>query len=76
MDIRLVEWRGELYIISGIGYDTRIDPPDVFIGVPFDGTSLLRSMICAPGIVKIPFSEAIEITDEKKIRAIWILFGG
>lgn len=76
MDFRLVEWRGEIYIVSGIGYDTRIDPPDVFIGVPFDGSSIFKSVICAPGIVKIPFSEATEITDKKRIKAIWILFGG
>lgn len=76
MDFRFVEWRGELYIVLGIGYDSRIDPPDVFTAVPFDGHSLYRSVINMPGIVKIPFTEAIEITDEKRLRAIWILFGG
>lgn len=76
MDFRFVEWRGELYIVLGIGYDSRIDPPDVFTAVPFDGRSLYRSILNMPGIVKIPFTEAVEITDEKRLRAIWILFGG
>lgn len=76
MEFRFVEWRGELYIVLGIGYDSRIDPPDVFTAVPFDGRGLYQSVLDAPGIVKIPFTEAIEITDEKRLRAIWILFGG
>lgn len=76
MDFRFVEWRGELYIVLGIGYDSRIDPPDVFTAVPFNGRSLYMSVLNAPGIVKIPFTEAVEITDEKRLRAIWILFGG
>lgn len=77
MDFRFVEWRNELYIVLGIGYDTRIDPPDVFIAVPFTGEeSLFRSILNAPSTVKIPFTEAIEITEEKRLRAIWILFGG
>lgn len=77
MDVRFVEWRGELYIVLGIGYDSRIDPPDVFVAVPFDGKQTpLRAVISAPGMVKIPFVEAIEITDEKRIQAILVLFGG
>lgn len=76
MDYRFVEWRGELYIVLGIGYDTRIDPPDIFTAVPFTGKdSFFKTVVEAPGLVKIPFSEAVEITDEKRIRAIWILFG-
>lgn len=75
MDFRFIEWRGELYIVLGIGYDSRIDPPDVFTAVPFDGRSLYQSVLNMPGIVKIPFTEAVEITDEKRLRAIWILFG-
>ena len=76
MEFRFVEWRGELYIVLGIGYDSRIDPPAVFTAVPFDGQSLYRSVLNMPGIVKLPFTEAVEITDEKRLRAIWILFGG
>lgn len=75
MDYTFIEWRGEIYIVLGIGYDTRIDPPDVFFGVPLQDKSILRSLINNPGVVKIPISEAIEITDENRINAIWILFG-
>lgn len=75
MDYRFVEWRGEIYIVLGIGYDTQIDPPDVFHCVPLESHSVIRSLLEFPGIVKIPFTEAIEITDKKRIYAIWVLFG-
>ncbi len=77
MDYRFIEWRGELYIVLGIGYDTRIDPPDIFVAVPYNGKqSFFRTVFEAHGMVKIPFTEAIEITEEKRIRAILVLFGG
>ncbi len=75
MDYRFVEWRGEIYIVLGIGYDTRIDPPDVFHAVPLENRSIISSLLHNPGIVKIPFTEAIEITDKNRIFAIWTLFG-
>lgn len=76
MEYRFIEWNGELYIVVGIGYDTRIDPPDVFHAVPIQNNqSLFKTVIEYPGLVKIPFSEAVEITDKKRIFAIWTLFG-
>lgn len=76
MEFRFIEWRNDIYIVLGIGYDSRQDPPDVFICVPLENQSIYRSVINPPGLVKIPIAEAMEITEEKRIRAIWALFGG
>jgi hypothetical protein len=73
MTYRLIEWHGEIYVVLGISYDTKYDPPDVFYAVPVQET-LIRSIMLQT-IRTIPFSEATEITDEARIRAIWILYG-
>lgn len=76
MEFRFIEWHGDIYIVLGIGYNQQIDPPDVFICVPLENQSIYRSVINPPGLIKIPFTEANEITEEKRIIAIWALFGG
>ena len=74
MKYRVVEWQAEIYIVLGIGTDSQFDPPDCYYAVPLK-YSIFRSIILNKDLVKIPFSEAIEITDENKIRAILILYG-
>ena len=74
MTYRLIEWYGDIYVVLGISYSAKYDPPDVFYAVPIQDT-LLRSVILTQVIRIIPFSEATEITDEARIRAIWILYG-
>ena len=76
MDFRFVEWNGEIYIVLGIGYDRRQDPPDVFICVPLEKESIYKTAITAPGLIKIPIIQAVEITEKKRLLAIWALFGG
>lgn len=74
MKFRVIEWQGELYIVVGLGYDEYSDPPDVFYAVPLE-YSLIRSLLVSSYTVIIPISEAIEITDQNRIKAIWILYG-
>lgn len=76
MDFRFVEWNKDIYIVLGIGYDQRLDPPDVFICVPLENRSIYKTVITVQGLVKIPIAEATEITEEKRILAIWTLYGG
>ncbi len=73
MTYRLIEWQGDIYIVLGISYNAKYDPPDVFYAVPIE-ESLFESVMLQ-SIRIIPFSESIEITDEARIRAIWILYG-
>ncbi len=75
MDLRFVEWRGEIFIVFGVGYDSTMEHPDIFTGVPLEKGSIFKTVITSPGIVKIPIAEAIEITDEKRIQTIWVLYG-
>jgi hypothetical protein len=74
MVYRLIEWNGLLYIVVGIGFDHTQDPPDVFYAVPLEDT-LFSSVLLNIDFIRIPFSEALEITDQNRIRAIWILYG-
>lgn len=76
MELRFIEWRGEIYIVLGIGYDRSCDPPDVFHCVPLENRSIIRTVITAPALIKIPIAEAVEITEEKRLFAIWTLYGG
>jgi hypothetical protein len=76
MHFRFIEWNKDIYVVLGIGYDQRMDPPDVFICVPLENQSIYRTVLTHPGLIKIPIAEAIEITEEKRIRAIWTLYGG
>ena len=74
MKVRLVEWQEDIYLVLGIGYDQYSDPPDVYLAIPLKDT-IIRSLLINPDLIKIPFSEALEITDEKKVKTILILFG-
>lgn len=73
MKLRFLEYRGAIYIVMGIGYDGSFDPPDVYFTIPLDAP-ITQKIITAAHLVKIPFSEAIEITDENRIKVLYILF--
>lgn len=74
MNYRIIKWNGAFYIVLGIGYNNRFDPPDVFYAVPITET-LFISIITTLDVIEIPFYQAIEITDKSVIQAIWILYG-
>jgi hypothetical protein len=60
--------------VIGIGQDTKFDPPDVYYCILLEN-SLIADVLRAIDTVIIPFSEAIEITDKNRVKAINILFG-
>lgn len=74
MKVRFIEYCGEIYIVIGISYDSNIDPPEAFHCVPLEH-SITRSMITYLHIMSIPVSQAVEITDIKRIRALLVLYG-
>lgn len=74
MKIRLIKFRDVLYIVIGIGYESKFDPPETYYAVPLK-ESIYRDLILANIVEKIPVSQAIEITDKNKVKALLVLFG-
>lgn len=74
MDLRFLEYYGEIYVVVGMGYDCSIDPPDVFYCLKLED-SIIRTVISYQNVVKLPISEVIEITDINRIKTLWILYG-
>ena len=73
MNLRFIEWNNSIYIVIGIGYDSKCDPPDVYHAIPLT-TSIVKDVILNENLTIVPVSEAIEITDKNKINAIYILY--
>lgn len=74
MKIRLIKFNDIIYVVVGIGYESKFDPPETYYAVPLQ-ESLYRDLIMSHVAVKIPMSQAIEITDKNKIKALLVLFG-
>ncbi len=74
MDYRFVFYQSAIYIVLGIGYDGKYDPPDVFILVPLE-TDIFKSIITNLEPIIVPFTEVTEITEESVLQAIWVLYG-
>lgn len=74
MKIRLIKFRDVLYVVIGIGYESKFDPPETYYAVPLK-ESIYRELILANIVEKIPVSQAIEITDKNKVKALLVLFG-
>ena len=74
MKIRLIKFRDVLYVVIGIGYESKFDPPETYYAVPLK-ESIYRDLILANIVEKIPVSQAIEITDKNKVKALLVLFG-
>lgn len=74
MKLRLIEFLGDIFIVIGIGYEAGFNPPDAYYAVPLK-ESLFRDVLLTTVVEKIPMTEAIEITDKNRIKAIMILYG-
>jgi hypothetical protein len=72
--LRLIKFRDVIYVVLGIGYESKFDPPETYYAVPLK-ESLYKDIILSTLVEKIPISQAIEITDKNKIKAILVLFG-
>lgn len=77
MKIRFIEYKGDVYVVIGISYDSTNSCPEYFLSVPIDEfhPSITRSLLESSSI-KIPFVEAIEITSKNQILALMVLYGG
>ena len=74
MKLRLIKFQDTIFIVIGIGYESKFDPPETYYAVPLQ-ESIYRDLIMAHLVVKIPMSQAIEITDKNKVKALLVLFG-
>jgi hypothetical protein len=72
--LRLIKFRDVIYVVLGIGYESKFDPPETYYAVPLK-ESIYRDIILSTLVEKIPVSQAIEITDKNKVKAILVLFG-
>jgi len=73
LNCTFIEYYKTIYVVVGIGYDANIDPPDVFYCVALDKD--FYHAVIQHDVVKIPVGQCLEITDEKRIRTLWILYG-
>ncbi len=74
MKFRLIEYQTFIFIVVGIGYNRNYIPPEVFYCVPLEDT-IYKSVLTNIDVIEIPLSQVTEITDKKRIQAIWVLYG-
>lgn len=74
MNLRFIEHYKEIYVVVGQGYERLLDPPDIFYCIKLE-PNIIRAIINNQNVIKIPISEAMEITDIGRIRTLWILYG-
>ena len=74
MRYRFVEYKGDIYIGIGQGYDSNFDPPEILIGIPLEH-SVHRSLLMNLVETRIPLFQAIEITDKNRIKTLLVLYG-
>jgi hypothetical protein len=75
MKLRFIEYKGDLYLSVGITYDNEAIQ-ECFIAIPIDSIkpNLLRSVL-ENNTIKIPFSQAKEITNKSQLIALLVLYG-
>ena len=74
MKLRLIKFQDIIFMVVGIGYESKFDPPETYYAIPLK-ESIYRDLIMAHLVVKIPMSQAVEITDKNKVKALLVLFG-
>ncbi len=72
--LTFIEWQESVFIVIGVGYDSKFHPPEVYYCILLE-KSLITDILLAKDTIVIPFSQAVEITDKNRIKAINILFG-
>ena len=73
MKLRFIEYQGDIMVVVGITYIAAYDPPECYVAVYIQDT-IISSVLLDRGI-NVPFSEAVEITDPKRLAALWVLYG-
>jgi hypothetical protein len=74
VNIRFIKFQDIYFVVVGIGYESKFNPPETYYAIPVR-ESLYRDLVLAHVVVKIPMSQAIEITDKNKVKALLVLFG-
>lgn len=76
MNLRFIEYRGDIYVVIGITYDCRYRNPECFTAVPIDNfnKSVFKAALSLYTL-NIPFAEAIEITDKNRLLSLMVLYG-
>ena len=75
MKLTFIEYKGDIFIVVGIGYFSgNPNSPEFFEVVPLVDHSLIRSSL-QRSVMYVPFSEAIEITDKNRLIALKVLYG-
>lgn len=81
MKLRFIEFNNEIYIVVGIGYNNSYPNPEgttklSFVAVPLlPGHRNIYTALLEAYSVTIPFEEATEITDKKRISSLMVLYG-
>jgi hypothetical protein len=75
MKLTFIEYKGNIYIVVGIGYCSgNPKSPEFFEVVPLVDHNLIKSSF-GLSTLHVPFSEAIEITDKNRLIALMVLYG-
>lgn len=76
MDLRFIEFMGDIYVVVGHTFERRFDPPEVFVAVPISlcrNRTITRDLIERDS-VNIPMAYAEEITDKDRIITLMLLY--
>lgn len=76
MKIRFIEFKNDIYVVLGMSYDYTNENPEYFQAVPLNEfhPTIIKTILQNRSI-KIPFTEAIEITSKNRIQALMVLYG-
>lgn len=76
MLLRFIEFSGDIYIVVGVTYEMRFDPPECYVAIPITvGTQSITRALIENFSVKIPLAYGMEITDKKRLQALLVLYG-
>lgn len=76
MKFRFIEYKQDIYIVIGIGYDQFQECPEYFLCIPLTKQRLsLFGTVLLSSTTKIPIDQAIEITSKNKLLALLVLYG-
>lgn len=76
MELRFIEFMGDIYVVVGHTYERRYDPPDAFVAVPLSlcrNRTITRDLIERDSVT-IPMAYAEEITERNRILTLMLLY--
>lgn len=76
MDLRFIEFRGDIYVVVGQTHVRHYDPPEAFVAIPLSlcrNRTITRDLIEHDSIT-IPMAYAEEISDKQRVRTLMLLY--